>query len=148
MGVSVCTLFLSWIFRTFRFARRYFFGRFSLHDVPCRNVFTRLHIRYFYRGFFGRFSLHVLFATNLSDASACTTFFLLRIFLTLQFARRSVLQRVYKIVYPLFLSRIFRTFQFARSFCCQFFGCFSLHDVIFALFYFPSHATCRTSCSL
>ena len=57
-GVSVCTtLFLS---RTFRFPRRYFFqfarryfcrgffGRFSLHDVPCRSVFTRLHI-YDYR---------------------------------------------------------------------------------------------------
>ena len=51
-------------------------------------------------------------------------------------------------MHDFFLSRIFRTFQFARSFCCQFFGCFSLHDVIFALFYFPSHATCRTSCSL
>ena len=47
-----------------------------MHDVPCRNVFTRLHIRYFCRGF--------------SE---------------LQFAR--------------------------RSFCCGFFGRFSLHDVVF-----------------
>ena len=70
----------------------------------------------------------------------CFFFFLLRNFLTLQFARCSVPQRVYKIAYALFLSRIFRTFQFARSFCCGFFRCFSLHVIFVADF--PDVSVC------
>ena len=86
--VSVCTtLFLS------RFAGRYFCrGRFGLHDV-------------FFRGFFGRFSLHVLFVANFSDASVCMTLFLSRNFWSFSL--------------HVLLLRIFRTLQFARRYFCS-----------------------------
>ena len=53
LDVSVCTVFLSRIFWTFRFARRYF----------CRGFLGtfRFARRYFCLGFFRRFSLHVIF---------------------------------------------------------------------------------------
>ena len=98
--VSVCTtLFLSRIFRTFRFARRYF----------CR-------------GFFGRFGLHdVIFVADFSDVSVCTTLlFLSLIFLMLQFARLYFCRGFFgvSVCTTLFLLPIFRTLQFARRYFC------------------------------
>ena len=106
--VSVCTtLFLLRIFLTFLFARSYFchgfFGRFCLHFVILSWIFRTFQFaRSFCCGFFGRFSLRdVVFVADFSDVSVCTMLFFSHVSVcTLFFSDISVCT-------TLFLSRIF-----------------------------------------
>ena len=68
--VSVCTtLFLSRIFQTFRFVRRYICrGRFSLHDSAATYLQDRIStIIDTTARTNGSFGLHVIFVVDLSD---------------------------------------------------------------------------------
>ena len=90
----------------------------SRHLAPSIGPLYPL-LGHFCHEFFGRFFLHdVISVADFSDVFVCTKLFLS------DFLDVSVCT-------SLFLSWIFRTFQFARSFCCGFFGRFSLRDVIF-----------------
>ena len=162
-GVSVCTtFFLLRIFRTFQFARCYscrgFFGasvcttfllrifltlQFARRSVPQRIYIIAYPL--FCRGFPGRFSLHVL-VPDFSNASVCMTLFLSQVFWSFSlhdvlfvadFSDASVCTMFRAATYlqdciSVILVAGFSEFQFARrSFCCGFFGRFSLHDAIF-----------------